>query len=79
LRVTARTPPTFLWHGADDPVVPVQNSLLFAQALADHGVPHELHIYARGACHGVGLAAGIPRVEEWPRLCREWIQENFMR
>ena len=31
--VTAQTPPTFLFHTADDPVVPVQNSLLFAAAL----------------------------------------------
>lgn len=54
-------PPTFLWHTATDPEVPVQNSLLFAQALAKAGVPYELHIYPRGV-HGLSLAT--PEVEE---------------
>ena len=31
-------PRTFLWHTADDASVSVQNSLLLAQALADHGI-----------------------------------------
>ena len=38
-QVTKDTPPTFLVHGADDTVVPIENSFLFAQACAKNGVP----------------------------------------
>ncbi|MBQ9415441.1 MAG: alpha/beta hydrolase [Clostridia bacterium] len=53
--VSDATPPAFLWHTANDPVVPVQNSLLFAQALSAHRIPFELHIYPDGP-HGLSLA-----------------------
>lgn len=53
--VTELTPPTFLWHTADDDVVPCINSLLFAQALQKQEVPFELHIYPHGP-HGSSLA-----------------------
>lgn len=52
--VCDKTPPCFLWHTSDDPVVPVQNSLLFASALAQQGIPFEVHIYPHGA-HGLSL------------------------
>ncbi|MEG1012743.1 MAG: alpha/beta hydrolase [Clostridia bacterium] len=52
--VTEYCPPTFLWHTFDDDAVPVQNSLLMAEALADHGILTELHIYAHGG-HGASL------------------------
>ena len=52
--VTSDTPPAFLWHTAADDLVPVQNSLLFAAALAEHGVSFEAHIYPHGA-HGLSL------------------------
>lgn len=52
--VTKETPPCFLWHTADDPVVQVANSLLFAEALSQNGVPFDLHIYQHGQ-HGLGL------------------------
>lgn len=54
LHVTKDTPPSFLWHTADDAAVPVANSLLFASALSANGVPYELHIYQNGR-HGLGL------------------------
>lgn len=72
LQVTADTPPTFLWHTADDAGVPVENSLLFAQALSAHGVPHELHVFQSGR-HGLGLAEQDPHVATWSRLCGEWL------
>ena len=49
--VRSTTPPTFLWHTADDTCVPVKNSLVYAQALAEKGVPFSLHIYPWGE-HG---------------------------
>ena len=53
--VTERTPPAFLWHTAEDSAVPVNNSLLYAQALAKHQIPFGLHIYPAGR-HGLATA-----------------------
>ena len=72
-QVTARTPPTFLWHTADDSAVPVENSLQFFEALHKAGVPGELHVFPHGR-HGLGLAAGDPAVSQWPRLCAAWME-----
>jgi acetyl esterase/lipase len=71
-QVTSRTPPTFLFHTADDPVVPVANSLLFFEALRREGVPAELHVFPHGK-HGVGLAPDDPVLSAWPRLCATWM------
>jgi len=72
-RVTARTPPTFLWHTADDASVPVENSLQFFEALHRAGVPAELHVFPHGR-HGLGLAPGDPAVSQWTRLCATWME-----
>ena len=71
--VTAQTPPTFLFHTADDPVVPVENSLLFAVALRTAKVPFELHVFQHGP-HGVGLAQGDPVLGVWPGLLQQWLR-----
>lgn len=54
LQVRAGLPPCFVWHTGEDKLVPVDHSLLFASALRQHRVPHELHIYQHGD-HGTGL------------------------
>ncbi len=46
------TPPTFLVHAMDDAGIPMENSLLFFQAMKDKGVPGELHVYPSGG-HGL--------------------------
>ena len=71
-QVTSRTPPSFLFHTADDASVPASNSLLFFEALQKAGVPAELHVFAHGK-HGVGLAADDPALSAWPRLCATWM------
>lgn len=53
-QVDKRTPETFLWHTAEDECVPPAGSLLFAQALLEHGVLCELHLYPHGG-HGLSL------------------------
>jgi acetyl esterase/lipase len=73
-QVTAHTPPTFLWHTEDDPGVPVENSLLFAQALRRNKVSFELHIFKTGR-HGLGLAPGDPHVGAWMQSCGEWLKK----
>ena len=78
-RVTARTPPTFLWHTADDASVPVENSILFFEALKKAGVPAALHVFPHGR-HGLGLAPADPVVSEWPVLCARWMEAlGFLR
>lgn len=74
-QVTPDTPPAFLWHTADDPAVPVENSLAFAAALRHNRVPCALHVFTSGR-HGLGLAAGHPEVEAWPDLCAAWLQNQ---
>ena len=73
LQVTAETPPTFLWHTVEDAAVPVENSLLFAQALRRHNISFELHIYPQGR-HGLGLSAEDPHVATWVDLCAGWLR-----
>jgi acetyl esterase/lipase len=70
--VTVDAPPMFLWHTADDELVPVQNSYLLAAALADHAVPHEVHVYPHGR-HGLGLAVGEGAAEGWSAACAVWL------
>ncbi len=53
--VNAETPPTFLWHTANDSVVPVKNSLVFATKLAENNVTFELHVYPFGH-HGLATS-----------------------
>jgi acetyl esterase/lipase len=74
-RVTARTPPTFLVHSDDDNVVPVDNSIMFFQALARAHVPAEMHIYERGG-HGMGMTPGHGDASLWPRRAEEWLRDR---
>src|SRR6266581_854286 len=78
LRVTARTPPAFLFHTEDDPGVPVENSIAFYQALRAAGVSAELHVFPKGP-HGVGLAPNDPALSQWPKLCAVWLQAMGFR
>jgi acetyl esterase/lipase len=71
--VTRETPPTFLWHTSDDGGVPVENSLQFAAALHKNKVLFALHVFPHGN-HGLGLAANVPEVKEWPALAGEWLK-----
>jgi acetyl esterase/lipase len=53
-QVTPNTPPTFIVQAEDDRTVPVQNSLMFYEALLANHVKAEMHIYQSGG-HGFGL------------------------
>lgn len=73
-RVTAQTPPTMLIHSTDDKTVPVENSLVFYQALKQHKVPASLHVYDHGG-HGYGMAPEDAVLNSWPGLCISWLKE----
>ena len=70
LQVTKETPPTFIWHTWEDKAVPVENSLQFAEAMRQAGVPFDLHIYQKGG-HGIGLGSN-----KWdPEHRHPWTQD----
>lgn len=74
-RVTADTPPTFLWTTANDAAVPVENSLRFAAALSKAGVPFELHVFEDGR-HGLGLADDNPSCRQWLECLKTWLRQH---
>ena len=53
-RVTPETAPCFIWHTLTDPAVPVQNALVFADALRKNDVTFEMHIFPTGS-HGLSV------------------------
>ena len=85
-RITKETPPAFIWHTFPDGCVPVENSLLLAEAMKKENIPFELHIFPSGD-HGLGLAdeitlsPGKTEINEgaaqWIDLCRRWLRELF--
>jgi acetyl esterase/lipase len=70
-QVTSRTPPTFIAVARDDDVVPVENSIRFAQALKAAGVTCELAIYEHGG-HGFGLGVKGYDSAQWPLAFAAW-------
>lgn len=73
LFVTAKTPPTFWYHTADDQTVPEEQGKRFYDALIKAGVPAEAHIFAHGS-HGSGLGKGDPSLDQWPVQLETWLR-----
>jgi acetyl esterase/lipase len=80
-RVGEQTPPTFIWHCADDGCVPVENSLYYMTELSKNHVPFEAHIYPEGG-HGLSLCDGTsatwdghfqPVPATWVSHCITWM------
>ena len=74
-QVTSDTPPTFLVHSTDDRTVPVENSLVFYQALRRAKVQVEMHIFEYGG-HGFGLAPSDPVLGAWTTVCESWMRRH---
>lgn len=82
-QVTEDVPPVFLWHTVTDDHVPVENSLVFFDALRKHNVSVEMHLYPVGG-HGLSLAneetsypdGGCvqPECQSWLGLSCVWIE-----
>ncbi len=73
-QVTSKTPPAFLVHAENDHHVPVQNSLLFYEALLKAGVKAEMHLYQSGS-HGFGLNnSSTP--DKWFDRCVNFLKQN---
>jgi acetyl esterase/lipase len=72
IRVTKETPPTFLVHAQNDPVDPVEFSLLYYAALRKANVPSEIHLFAEGG-HAFGLRPTKFPISKWPKLVETWL------
>jgi acetyl esterase/lipase len=73
LFVSAKTPPTFWYHTADDQTVPIDQGLRFYEALLKAGVPVEAHVFAHGP-HGSGLGKADASMDQWPGLLETWLR-----
>ena len=81
--VGAHTSPAFIMHTYDDGLVPVENSLLMAQAYAQAHRPFEMHMYPHGP-HGIALANKVtwggnpdmvcPAAARWVSDSVEWMK-----
>lgn len=74
-QVTKDTPPAFLVHTGEDTSVPLENSILFYQALRRAGVAAELHLFEKGA-HGFGTAPGLGPTSDWPARLEAWMRSH---
>lgn len=83
--VSLNTPPMFLWATYEDNVVPVNQTTRMANALAEKGIPFEVHVFENGQ-HGLSLADQAsaeakeqinPDVAEWMELAGTWLKKRF--
>jgi acetyl esterase/lipase len=78
-RVTANTPPIFIFQTDEDTVVPAENAVSLYLACRKNKVPAELHIYRPGP-HGVGLFLGDPVLGTWSGHLRDWLRnQGFLK
>ena len=74
MHVNANSPIAFLVHAKDDKVVPIENSLMYVDALKSNGVEAELFIYETGG-HGFGMV-NKTSTENWMAALKSWMQKN---
>jgi acetyl esterase/lipase len=74
-QVTAQTPPCFIWSTSEDKTVPVENSLMFADALRRAGVPFDLHIFEKGP-HGLGMGRPGHPAPPWTDPLLFWMRQR---
>jgi len=75
LQVMPQTPPCFLWTTFEDEGVPMENTMMFAEALRKNHVPFDLHVYQKGG-HGMGLGDKPPfaHTHPWAADCLVWLK-----
>ena len=84
-RVTEKTPPAFLWHTSEDNLVPVANSLRYAEALSRYNIPFAMRIYPYG-WHGLAtvddatngaLPENFYMAAQWLPDAAQWLRATF--
>lgn len=79
--VDSNTPPTFILQAGNDPIDPIENSLVYFIALQKAKVHAEYHVYAEGG-HAFGLNRTIldnPNwnklpIADWENLIERWLK-----
>ncbi len=74
VRITAKTPPTFLAVTQDDKMRGAQSALLFVE-LKKAGVPAEIHIYTKGS-HGYGIRPSENPASTWHHRLADWMRSR---
>ena len=82
--VNPDTPPAFIWHTANDQLVPVENSLKLAMACSKEKIPFELHVFPEGP-HGMSVCnkevendrVSIKNRYPWVKLATCWVNRLF--
>lgn len=83
--VNSETPPTFLWSTFGDQQVPIEQTTLMANALAQKGIPFACHIFENGL-HGLSVSTQVSadakskinsKVAQWMDLLEEWLITRF--
>jgi acetyl esterase/lipase len=76
LHIGSNTPPSFLVHAVDDPIVPLENTLGWLAACRANAVKCAAHVFAEGG-HGFGLhlARDLPG-SRWPELFALWMRKH---
>lgn len=70
--VDEQTPPTFLFHTAEDQGVFVENSLKMAMALSENKIPFELHVFPKGE-HGMSVCTNdVSRKNDYNHRWVDW-------
>jgi len=73
--VTKATPPAFLLHAYDDHEVPINESIVYAEALTAVGQDVEVHFFAEGG-HGFGPGRTEDGTSQWLGLLADWIKRQ---
>lgn len=77
LHVSDQTPPAFIVHASNDPVVNPMNSILYYSALLKSGVESTIHIFPQGG-HSIALRNNPGSTDQWTALCEAWLNEIKM-
>lgn len=83
-RIDGNSASAFIWHTLEDDCVPVENSLMLANAYRKNNIPFNLHIFEHGG-HGLSLAddevcdfteeqQNLYKVGKWFDLSIDWLR-----
>ncbi len=88
-RVDKNAVPAFIWHTFEDDCVPVENSLMLANAYKKESIPFALHVFEKG-WHGLSLSNSetsdenswdieLNYVGKWFELAIDWLEARNIK
>lgn len=86
-KITKSMPMSFIWHGAQDSSIYIQNSINYMNAMNKNGASCELHIFSSGV-HGCSLGTRVTAAEsehiniaceQWICLVKNWLKRTVGR